>query len=808
MGKTTTLQDIYDSLDSLKVREKEIKKRFMVNGKTREKVISDLNEKIQNLNNYIEKANKRIEVYDGLKKALLEKKKISHLNDAEIDLLAEYEKKIKDAERSIKSFNTQITNTQKKLTDYNQERQTDEKTLQELSSQRDDIIAQLIMHPKIREYMQVEINDEYNEIVSLLGYQKNDEVMKYEKVEKALTEDDTTKDIVTRLKEAYKNLNVAMSEFQAGSGSRNNYREADNKYNDISKELTERLKSLGVIDDVVDFKNEDDSRFVITMDDIDKIAGKEDEDYSECLSGKVSTINEYSKRINGLTSAKNLFLGKIENVKKTQNQGQTKVQDIDKELASILAFLEGENGSKSGYTTEKEKIESEYQDACDNLEGKNGKQKIDELIDAKQREIDEKKKVANPEKAAKKATLDKKTTARKNAENSFETFKTEKENKKAALKLSECMNLIICNNPKVKKAYEDYRRANIKFRQLMLEYIEKPFNEKFDLSYSIIKKAIDEVESKANELSKLTDISEKDWNMYVIDEAVKGKNTEELEDYYFDNSAKIKTQFAIDESGIKKGNVISESVDKLMELQNNVLSGNSYNFGEAEIGLFDDYYGALYGLGTSKLNRFFSKVAMNTKEMFRKLGNWFSKREETSQAGKRKLVEGYITWKSNGIDSSTKQVFDNFYESFLADTDKAKYLDAKEALEKARNEEKIAQKEYNDTEEFIGEDTSELEAQLQALMDKKGEYEEKRNNKDKKISELDTKKAEQEKRKQELLSQKQELSPHRNNEIRDGVLFGHQSRGEETTYITEEVMEWLNPEYKKQKEQEELEIGG
>jgi len=292
--------------------------------------------------------------------------------------------------------------------------------------------------------------------------------------------------------------------------------EANDAYESISKDLTTQLKSLGVIDDCVDYRSEDDSGLVITKRDIEQIAQTDGEDYSKCLSGKESTEKSYLERIRKFNEKKTSLLNKIEKVKNEQIQGQSDVQKIDNELAQISEFL-------SGYDAKKKAIESEYQDACDNLDGENGKQKIDELIDAKQREIDEKKQASNPEKTAKKTTLDEKKEARKNAENSFEPFKTVKENTKAALKLSECMNLIIYNNPEVKKAYENYKSANIEFRKLMLEYIEKPFNENFEPTYSIIKKAIDVVESKANELSKLTHISEKDWNMYVIDEAVKGK---------------------------------------------------------------------------------------------------------------------------------------------------------------------------------------------------------------------------------------------------------------------------------------------
>lgn len=800
MAQTKTLEEIYESLKQLK-RDSGTQNGRLTSfrnrngGKDMETVRLELISDSKSLQNDIDKINYNLE---------RDRQHLEELDPNDKD----DEASIKVTKEAIKNREAQLSEKMKakkkiddRITEL-QERQNDiSKKSEDLAAARDDIIAQLVMHPAINLYMRVEIEKEYEDKIAEVKSEKDNEVGKYKKIEEKLSDDDTTKEIVTRLKEAYKSLKSVSEDFSNGVKTSQDLAEANDAYESISKDLTTQLKSLGVIDDCVDYRSEDDSRLVITKRDIEQIAQTDGEDYSKCLSGKESTEKSYLKRIRKFEEKKASLLNKIEKVKNEQIKGQSDVQKIDDELVQISEFL-------SGYDAKKKAIESEYQDACDNLDGKNGKPKIDELIYAKQREIDEKK-----NKNGNKSEKEKKLEECKNDEIGKEKLLLNKSDEfindiKKKTNIGEYISKIL-KIPGFKEKYNSYKKENMIFRQLILNF----YNEPSDDIINEIKTAIKRVRNVGDVLCSDTGIPIEIWNMYVVHENVAGKNDEELEDVddcFFDNSAKIQTEFALKKYNVADSdNTIKSSVNNILKLQGEVLSNSDYIYDEVDVEeCFSNYSNSVFSRinNDRKRNNFFATMGLKLKSLFRKKG-LFSEENE-SLAKERIVVDDFKKIKDKSIEEVNEIndiVLKRFSNSFYSKEQDAEIKRLQKEFGEAMARTRVARKEYDDIEDFIVEDTSELEAQLQVLVNKKGEYEEKRNNKDKKISDLDTKKTEAEKRRQELLSQKQKLSPHSTDEVSDGYYLIHKDYRKINDYITGEFKEWLDPQKPKDKKQEDPE---
>ena len=184
-----------------------------------------------------------------------------------------------------------------------------------LAAERDDIMAQFMVHPDINTFLQREIEDKYNRDIQAEKKERDEAVSRYTNVEEALTQDSEVKEIVVRLKSAYKTYLDATDDFEDDIMNvelLNSVNEARLGYDAIVNELSDKLCSLGLVDAVVDNVASRGGKFVITKSDIENIAATDGEDYNGCIQGK-QYIQDYFDK----TKIPNLERQKQTKLKKT-----------------------------------------------------------------------------------------------------------------------------------------------------------------------------------------------------------------------------------------------------------------------------------------------------------------------------------------------------------------------------------------------------------------------------------------------------------------------------------------------------------
>jgi len=196
MAQTKTLEEIYESLKQLK-GDSGIQNGRLTSFRTRNhgkdmetvrlELISDsnsLHQEIVRINNYLERDRQHLEELDPNDKDDEASIKVTK------EAIKNREAQLSEKMKAKKKIDDRITELQERENDIS-------KKSEDLAAARDDIIAQLVMHPAIRAYMIIEIQKEYEDKIAEVKSEKDNEVGKYKKIEEKLSDDDTTKEIVT-----------------------------------------------------------------------------------------------------------------------------------------------------------------------------------------------------------------------------------------------------------------------------------------------------------------------------------------------------------------------------------------------------------------------------------------------------------------------------------------------------------------------------------------------------------------------------------------------------------------------------------
>ena len=612
-----------------------------------------------------------------------------------------------------------------------------------LAAERDDIMAQFMVHPDINTFLQREIEDKYNRDIQAEKKERDEAVSRYTNVEEALTQDSEVKEIVVRLKSAYKTYLDATDDFEDDIMNvelLNSVNEARLGYDAIVNELSDKLCSLGLVDAVVDNVASRGGKFVITKSDIENIAATDGEDYNGCIQGKQYIQDYFDKtKIPNLERQKQIKLKKLRDFtyKQDPTKANTRISEIDSELQEIDKFLVGENGNPGEYETQKNALEQAYNDAEDRLNGTNGKKKIDEEIaelDAQIQEGGNSQKIPNPDKEVKKQEL---ADAKKPIEE-FDKVKDELkslEDKKIGRdKMVEaedafreaitnskvtpgCISRLLNTDENLREAFEAYKAANIQFRKFMLDNLETPNTNEHE-----IKRVIMNYQRRVLPLINKTGISAHDWNNYFLFDAIQNNQVSELDDIYFDNSAQIKNKYAQEKAELseKERRSIDNSIDKLVDLQNRVLNGRKFDL-TTENQIFESYERDVNNFSNNmKKQRFLSSMGTKIKDMVGKFGKLFNK----DKVEERSFGEDFYDWRDDREIYFYSKLDDerviDAYKSYLSAKETVEHnkifgVDNLEGEDRARYEELLELKSKAEAVNF--EDIEQLQAEIDEMPD-------------------------------------------------------------------------------------------